>query len=284
MVFSYLLYKNKPYGIEHTLLILKVYVLLIVLQTVLNLIILLKKIKYRFNFSYLKLKEFKLVFMYAGIAFFSNLFQFLAYRMDYWFINYFNNKEELGLYALASKLSQVLWLLPMAVAAVIIPFTVTHSGELIDKVKSIVRLQFNGYILLGIILAILSPIFIPIIFSHSFSGTVLPFIILLPGVIIFTTTTILAAYFAGINRQDINLKISFFCFFTILAGDIILVPRFGIEGAAIASSIGYALSGFSSLYVFSKQSGLSFKELLWVKKTDFILVKNIFTQKIFNHE
>jgi O-antigen/teichoic acid export membrane protein len=222
--------------------------------------------------------------MYAGIAFFSNLFQFLAYRMDYWFINYFNNKDQLGLYALASKLSQVLWLLPMAVAAVIIPFTVTHSGELIDKVKSIVRLQFNGYILLGIILAILSPIFIPIIFSHSFSGTVLPFIILLPGVIIFTTTTILAAYFAGINRQDINLKISFFCFFTILAGDIILVPRFGIEGAAIASSIGYALSGFSSLYVFSKQSGLSFKELLWVKKKDFILVKNIFTQKLFNHE
>lgn len=284
IVFSYLLYNNKPNGIEHTLLILKVYVLLIVLQTVLNLIILLKKIKYRFNFYFLKLKQFKLVFMYAGIAFFSNLFQFLAYRMDYWFINYFNNKDQLGLYALASKLSQVLWLLPMAVATVIIPFTVTNSGELIDKVKSIVRLQFNGYILLGIILAILSPVFIPIIFSNSFSGTVLPFIILLPGIIIFTTTTILAAYFAGINRQDINLKISFFCFFTILLGDIILVPRFGIEGAAIASSIGYALSGFSSLFVFSKQSGLSFKELLWVKKKDFILVKNIFTQKLLKHE
>ena len=284
IVFSFLLYKNEPNGNEHTLLILKVYVLLIVLQTVLNLIILLKKIKYCFSFSLLKMKQFKLVFMYAGIAFFSNLFQFLAYRMDYWFINYFNNKEELGLYALASKLSQVLWLLPMAVAAVIIPFTVTDSVKLIEKVKSIVRLQFNGYILLGITLAILSPLFIPIIFSHSFSGTVLPFIILLPGVIVFTITTILAAYFAGINRQDINLKISFFCFFTILVGDFLLVPRFGIVGAAVASSIGYAISGFTSLYMFSKQSGLSFKELLWAKKKDFILAKNIFTQKLSKHE
>src|SRR6185437_15852884 len=92
MIFSYLLYKNEPNGNQHTLLVLKVYVLLIVLQTFLNLIILLKKIKYRFSFSLLKMKQFKLVFMYAGIAFFCNLFQFLAYRMDYWFINYFNNK------------------------------------------------------------------------------------------------------------------------------------------------------------------------------------------------
>ena len=221
--------------------------------------------------------------MYASVAFFSNILQFLAYRMDYWFINYFRTKEELGLYALAAKLNQVLWLLPMTIAAVIIPFTVTASGELAEKIKTILRLQFNGYILLGILLAITSPILIPLIFSSDFHGTVLPFIILLPGVIIFTLTTILAAYFAGINRQDINLKISFFCFFTILIGDIFLVPRLGKEGAAIASCIGYAASGCISLYIFSKQSGNSFKELLVVKKKDFTLIKNLFADKFKAH-
>ncbi|MEO8821544.1 MAG: polysaccharide biosynthesis C-terminal domain-containing protein [Ginsengibacter sp.] len=284
IVFSYLLFSNKSNSLAHTLLILKTYIVLVALQTLLNLIVLLKKIRYRFKFSFLKLKQFKLVFMYAGIAFFSNLFQFLAYRMDYWFINYFNNKEELGLYALASKLNQVLWLLPMTIAAVIIPFTVTASEKLLDNLKTIIRLQFNAYILLGIVLAVLSPIFIPIIFTNAFSGTVLPFIILLPGVIIFTLTTILAAYFAGSNRQDINLKISFFCFFTILVGDIILVPRFGKEGAAVASSIGYAISGFCSLYVFSKQSGSSFKKLLWVQKQDFSRVKNVLSRKLLKDE
>ena len=203
--------------------------------------------------------------------------------MDYWFINYFRTKEELGLYALAAKLNQVLWLLPMTIAAVIIPFTVTDSKELAEKVKTILRLQFNGYILLGILLAIISPVLIPLIFGSDFQGTVLPFIILLPGVIIFTITTILAAYFAGINRQDINLKISFFCFFTILIGDIFLVPRFGREGAAIASCIGYAISGSISLYIFSKQSGNSFKELLVVKKKDFMSIKNLFADKFKAH-
>jgi O-antigen/teichoic acid export membrane protein len=283
IAFGYLLFKKNPFSFQHTMLILKIYILLHVFQALLNLVIFLKKIKFSFHFTILNLNECKRIFTYAGIAFFCNFFQFLAYRMDYWFIDYFRNKEELGLYALASRLNQVLWLIPMTIAAVIIPFTVTASADLIHKVKVMLRLLFNAYILLGITLSILSPVFIPVIFGDFFYGTVWPFIILLPGVIIFSITTVLASYFAGINRLDINFKISFFCFLIILSGDFFLVPKFGKEGAAIASCIGYAFSGFCSLLVFSKQSGLSFKELLLVRREDIATIKNIFSDK-FNQE
>jgi O-antigen/teichoic acid export membrane protein len=146
-------------------------------------------------------------------------------------------------------------------------------------VKTILRLQFSGYVVLAVLLLLVSPFFIPFIFGIDFIDAVYPFIILLPGVIIFTLTTILAAYFAGINRQDINLKISFFCFFTIFIGDLILVPKYGMEGAAVASCIGYILSGVSSLYVFSKLSKSNFKELLILRKKDFSSVKNLFPAK-----
>ena len=283
IVFAYLLHEKNSNGIEHTLFILKSYILLIILQAAINLVFLFGKIRFRFRFSFLKPSQFKLVFIYASVAFFSNIFQFLAYRMDYWFINYFRTKDELGWYALAAKLNQVLWLIPMTIAAVIIPFTVNASGEFAEKIKLILRLQFNSYILLGIILSFVSPVLIPLIFGSDFQGTVLPFLILLPGVIIFTLTTILGAYFAGINRQDINLKISFICFFTILLGDIFLVPRFGKEGAAVASCVGYAVSGCISLYIFSKQSRDSVKELLVVKKKDFMLIKNLFVNNFKAH-
>jgi O-antigen/teichoic acid export membrane protein len=280
LVYAALLFQNKTYNTAHTLFILKIYVLLIGFQTLLYLFVLLKKINYRFHYSFIKIKDFRLIAAYAGIAFFSNLFQFFAYRMDYWFINYFRNKEELGLYALASKLNQVLWLLPITVAAVIIPFTVSDSDLLKNKVKVILRLLFSSYILLAIFLAIVSPIMIPLFFGNDFSGTVLPFIILLPGVIVFTLTTVLAAYFAGINRQEINLKISFFCFLIIFIADFLLVPKFGKEGAAAASSLGYAASGFSSLYIFSKQTTSNFAELLFIRKNDLMLIKNWMQNKL----
>ncbi len=279
LVFGYLILQNHTNSIGYTIFILKAYISLVALQAAVSLVILLKKIKFTFNAGILKLNQLKLIFMYASVAFFSNLFQFLAYRMDYWFINFYSTKNELGLYALAAKLNQVLWLLPMTIAAVIIPFTVNASDQLLEKIKVIIRFQFNGYILLGILLVIVSPFLIPLVFGFDFKEAVYPFIILLPGVIIFTLTTILAAYFAGINRQDINLKISFICFFTILVGDFLLVPVYGKEGAAAASSIGYAISGFSSLYVFSKLSGWNFKELLGINKKDFTLIKNLLEYK-----
>jgi O-antigen/teichoic acid export membrane protein len=279
LIFGYLLLHRHGNGIAYTVFIIKIFISLTALQSVVYLIVLLKKINFNFYADLLKFKELRLIFMYAGLAFFSNFFQFLAYRMDYWFINVYRSKDELGLYALASKLNQVLWLLPMTIAAVIIPFTVASSEEIAEKVKTILRLQFSSYVVLAILLLVLSPFFIPFIFGIDFIDAVYPFIILLPGVIIFTLTTILAAYFAGINRQDINLKISFFCFFTIFIGDWILVPRYGMEGAAVASCIGYIASGVSSLYVFSKLSKSNFKELLILKKKDFSGVKNLFPAK-----
>lgn len=279
LIFGYLLLQRHGNSMAYTIFIIKIFISLTALQSVVYLIVLLKKINFNFYADVLKFKELRLIFMYAGLAFFSNFFQFLAYRMDYWFINIYRSKDELGLYALASKLNQVLWLLPMTIAAVIIPFTVASSEEIAEKVKTILRLQFSGYVVLAVLLLVVSPFFIPLIFGIDFIDAVYPFIILLPGVIIFTLTTILAAYFAGINRQDINLKISFFCFFTIFIGDLILVPKYGMEGAAVASCIGYILSGVSSLYVFSKLSKSNFKELLILRKKDFSSVKNLFPAK-----
>ncbi|MGN6343012.1 MAG: oligosaccharide flippase family protein [Ginsengibacter sp.] len=279
LIFGYLLLQGHGNSMAYTIFIIKIFISLTALQSVVYLIVLLKKINFNFYADVLKFKELRLIFMYAGLAFFSNFFQFLAYRMDYWFINIYRSKDELGLYALASKLNQVLWLLPMTIAAVIIPFTVASSEEIAEKVKTILRLQFSGYVVLAVLLLLVSPFFIPFIFGIDFIDAVYPFIILLPGVIIFTLTTILAAYFAGINRQDINLKISFFCFFTIFIGDLILVPKYGMEGAAVASCIGYILSGVSSLYVFSKLSKSNFKELLILRKKDFSSVKNLFPAK-----
>jgi O-antigen/teichoic acid export membrane protein len=280
IVFASLIATKNSHSVEYSIFILKSYILLISLQAVINLIVLVGKIKFRFQLSFLKMEQLKKVLLYSGVAFFANIFQFLAYRMDYWFINYYQTKNELGLYALSAKLNQVLWLLPMTIATVVIPFTVTSREELSLKIKTILRFQLNCYFLLGILLAAVSPFFIPLIFGNDYAGAVLPFELLLPGVVIFTQTTILGAYFAGINRQDINLKISFLCFFTILIGDFFLVPRFGKEGAAIASSVGYALSGFTSLYTFSKLPGNSFKEQLFMKKKDFKTLQSLLLSKL----
>ena len=43
--------------------------------------------------------------------------------------------------------------------------------------------------------------------------------------------------------------------------DLLLIPKMGIYGAALASSIGYGLSGLASLYAFRKYSSTNGKEV-----------------------
>jgi Na+-driven multidrug efflux pump len=64
-----------------------------------------------------------------------------------------------------------------------------------------------------------------------------------------------------------------------MALDFILVPSVGMKGAAVASCIGYTFSGLFSLSEFSKQSGWSFKQLLFVKKEDIERLQNMLRDK-----
>jgi len=50
--------------------------------------------------------------------------------------------------------------------------------------------------------------------------------------------------------------------------DLLLIPRMGIRGAAIASSLSYGLTAVLSLLVFVRESGLRVRDALCVRKED----------------
>ena len=72
----------------------------------------------------------------------------------------------------------------------------------------------------------------------------------MPGYIFFCFTIILAAYFAGKNKLLVNLMGSSICLAVILVLDLWLIPSIGMKGAAIASTVGYSVSGLYSLFVY----------------------------------
>ncbi len=65
--------------------------------------------------------EISVFFSYSFIVFITNVIQIFAYRVDYWIVDYYHGESELGVYALATKLAQVLWVLPGVFAGIIFP-------------------------------------------------------------------------------------------------------------------------------------------------------------------
>ncbi len=183
----------------------------------------------------------KEIIKYGLIVFTGNLIQFLCYRMDFWFIDFYGSKKDVGLYSLASKIAQLWWVLPQICAAVFFPLiSLGNISDLFFK-KVLVKILLLS-VITGIVAKFIYPYFIIFFVGKEFSESFLPFILLLPGVIFFSVNILLSAKYSGEGGVLINFKSSLFCFIVILIFNVLLIPKFGINGAAIASSIAYISS------------------------------------------
>jgi len=55
----------------------------------------------------------------------------------------------------------------------------------------------------------------------------------------------------------------------------VFIPKYGANGAAIASTISYALAGLLFLHFYSKEVQIPIKQILHYKKSDFDPILNL---------
>ncbi|MEI9946544.1 MAG: oligosaccharide flippase family protein [Chitinophagaceae bacterium] len=125
----------------------------------------------------------KLFFSYSFIAFITNVIQFFAYRVDYWIVEYYHGKDELGLYALATKLGQMLWLLPTLLASIIFPQVADENKNFNEqKVQALLRITNTILLVVSLLIFLLAGWFIPLFAGEEYRTSVIPLFYILPGV------------------------------------------------------------------------------------------------------
>ncbi|MBS1934048.1 MAG: polysaccharide biosynthesis C-terminal domain-containing protein, partial [Bacteroidetes bacterium] len=88
------------------------------------------------------------------------------------------------------------------------------------------------------------------------------------------------AYYSGKKRIDVNIKGSLLALIFIIPGDIFIIPRYNIAGAALVSSIGYIIYQLYVMNIFSREHKVSLISLLHaspaeIKKMYSFVVKSI---------
>ena len=233
------------------------------------------KVKYiEKGFRYfLSINEFRLLFNYCFMAFAGNIIHLLLYRIDYFFVEKYCDPVQLGNYIQVSKLVNLFFILPTILASVVFP--VTASGQKTDIVKLLTVLSrciFTGYLFICIVLACTGKFFFPYLFGDSFSQMYEPFLLLIPGILALSGIFTITAYFAGKNRIRHNITGSILALIVILAGDIIFIPRYGINAAALVSSAGYLVYQVYVLIIINKEFNSKLGDFFVFRFSD---IKNI---------
>jgi O-antigen/teichoic acid export membrane protein len=232
----------------------------------------------------LSVAQFQLLFRYCGLAFAGNIIFFLLYRVDYFFVERYCSAGQLGNYIQVSKLVHLFFVLPTILASAVFPITAAgRKEESINKLLTLLsRSIFLLYTLTCLVLALCGKWLFPLLFGESFADMYLPFLLLIPGILSLSGIFTLTAYFAGKNRIGVNITGSVYALIVIVAGDILFIPKYGIQAAAIISSTGYFIYQVYIIAVFKKEYQIAIADFFIFRSSDWTQIKKTTTQSLKN--
>jgi O-antigen/teichoic acid export membrane protein len=207
---------------------------------------------------------------FGGKSYVQTLAATLHLRIDQYLIAYLlASPGEVAYYAIGVNLVSLLLKIPEATGTVLFPRLA--ASEQRDAHAATVRVCRNTLFLtaLGIVaLAIAGPIGIPLLYGHRFDRAIRPMLILLPGALMMALYQILTRSFTSHAKQEINIVAAMVALCLNVGLNLVLIPRYGIAGAALANGISYGTAAMILLVVFVRQSGHSVRETLVVGETD----------------
>jgi len=232
-------------------------------------------------FQFLSAAEFRLLFRYCAMAFLGNVTFFLLYRVDYFFVEKYCTADELGNYIQVSKIVHLFFILPTILASAVFPITAGGRKEAINKLLTLLsRSIFLLYSFLCILLALVGKWLFPFVFGESFTAMYQPFLWLIPGILSLSGIFTLTAYFAGKNRIRVNIIGSVYALLVIVVGNIIFIPKYGIEAAAIISSLGYIVYQGYIIAVFRKEYQTPVADFFIFRSSDWKQIKQTITDSL----
>ena len=186
------------------------------------------------------------LFVFNGLTIVLILCLTSLYEVDIMMLGLFTTAQETAYYRIALTLAEFLWIVPLALQNVLMHSTsniwANNDRERINSLAArITRYTLLFTLLLAIGLAALAPVALPIIYPDEYLASYVPILLLLPGCIGFALARPILAI--GQGKGDLRALIASTGGAAIanIALNTLLIPRYGMYGAAVGTSISYGL-------------------------------------------
>lgn len=198
----------------------------------------------------------------------AHVFQLLSFRISYYFLEYYWSKSQVGIYSNGVSIIESVWMISSSITL----FQYARIVNTTDKKYAIKLTEtLTKYGMLIALLALIPILVLPsfvytMIFGPDFKDLNILILFLAPGIWVFNYALIIGHYFSGIGKYYINAIASGVGLAVTIPSAFLLIPQYGIYGAAISATISYFCTSVIVLYFFKKAGGKmilfpNFKEL-----------------------
>ncbi|WP_339894645.1 flippase [uncultured Algibacter sp.] len=188
----------------------------------------------------------------------------LYLKIDQLFIASFTNNNDVGIYAASARISEFLYAIPVIVSNVFFPkimkaFTKENIDKMLYQMFAIVLILA---IICVLIISTFSDIIIEVMYGKEYIQASEILKIHAWSIILMSLLVTSSKYILKINRQDIIFKRELMGLTSNIILNFLLIPRYGIKGAAWATLISYSVSSFFSNFFFKETRPLIKKQFL----------------------
>ncbi len=192
----------------------------------------------------------------------------LQFRADTFLINVIIGIQATGIYSVTSGIAETLWYVPNALGVVMFSRAVDRRSDAGRVAAVLTRTTMAVSIALAIPTFIFGPRLVRLVYGAQFTDAGVALRLILPGIVAYSVVAVLTRYITGRGRPGITTGIFVTGLAVNVIANLILIPRFSIDGAATASSISYGVTAIITLLVFRRLSGRGWVETLVVQPSD----------------
>lgn len=187
---------------------------------------------------------------------------YLNYRIDQLIIAAWLPTEQLGFYVLAVGLAERLWMPTSAVATALLPHLANSRKRDPALAATVARhvILWTGAVCL--LVFVLAGVIVDVLYSPAFAPAIAPLRWLLPGIFTLSVGKVLVAEMFAREKVRYTIWTSGAAALVNVIGNVALVPRMGISGAALASTISYTFLSLVGTWYYLSETGLPWTVLL----------------------
>lgn len=195
----------------------------------------------------------------------------LNYRIDIIILEKLSTSYELGIYSKGAGITQYLWQIPMVLSTIVFARSAVSKDDKMFSIK-VAQLLRLSLIIVGIsalFLFVVSDLLIITMYGEEFTKSVDVLKILLFGVVVLTLFKVMNMDLAGKGKPWVSMKAMIPALVTNIVINILFIPKYGSIAASWSSTISYTVAGLLFIYFYSRETGISIKEIFNYKKSDF---------------
>ena len=197
------------------------------------------------------------------------LLDFLNYRFDMLLVNWFLDPAHVGYYSISVVVVEKMWYIPNVLSAVLHPLVANADDEDANRATTLVSRVTVFVITVGClaILALGRPL-VQILYSNRFLPAVTPIFILLPGIVMISIAKVVVSDLTARGFPRAGMWAGLVAVVSNIAANVFLIPRLGLNGAALSSTISYTLCAVVVVIYFVRVTGVTLGDLVLPTSAD----------------